>query len=177
MNLTTTSGKIRRIDTDQTIIRINTVNNAEINHTFAKVNNFLQQEGYNPEYTQGNPLSVAAGEPMHVRFTHPANPNTKHHYDVARHNLEYARLGFHVTQGQGFLSIRYTGEPPTSLDQALAPILDHVLGPVYRHVHGVNIHTIQGQVTINPNLQLTILTPEQALRLAMAIQEAAQDAF
>jgi hypothetical protein len=148
---------------------------ANANAKFAKVIQYLHAQGYTgPHFTTGHPISLLAGEPVHARFDTTGTTDAERDFQVARHNLDYAQLGFHVTKGQGFLSIQHTGETPTHISIPIDHAIQAVVGPVYQSQHGVNVHVHPDThyITIVATIPMNPLTPEQARQLADTIQKA-----
>ena len=139
------------------------------NHAFNKVANYLHQKGYKaPTYSEGTPLSLLAGEPLHARFDTNGQADLPRDHEVAVHNLQYAKLGFHVIQGQGFLSIRHPGHNPVPISQILPYALDPALGTmVAATAAGILLYKqSDGNLVMVTPLTVTPLTPEQAQGLA-----------
>ncbi len=144
----------------------------ERNHAFNKVANYLHQKGYKgPTFTEGHPLALLAGEPIHARSDTTGETDLPRDHEVATHNLQYAKLGFHVIQGTGFLSIRHPGHNPVPLSQVLPYTLDPALGTMVATAAGVILYKRDdGSLVMVTQSPITHMTTEQAQGLADILQ-------
>jgi hypothetical protein len=142
------------------------------NESFNKAVNLLQGYGYAPpKYRIGHPVSLLAGEQIAVflDFVGP-QPKDPRIVEKAKHLLQFAKLGFTLTDHGGQVTIEHKGTyfPVNAL-------IEDLIGPVTT-IHGFALSYKNGVVLIRCVESFHTLTPVQAQELAEALDKVSQAA-
>jgi hypothetical protein len=145
------------------------------NDAFKQAALTLANSGYSdPYYKVGNPLSLLAGEPIHVHFSFvgPMGRDPGKIIQV-REIFEHARLGFSLSDHGGYLSITHDGIAENINIIKLGIDVKNI-----KSVSGFNLYSDKGEgiVLVGIVRPLTVLSVEEARELAEALRQAAQEA-